>query len=55
MKTIQRLNLSNNKLEAIPDVIEKMSSLRHLDLQGNFLRFFPKVRYITHVALPCYR
>ena len=43
MKTIQRLNLSNNKLELIPDVIEKMSSLRHLDVQGNYLRFFPKV------------
>ena len=43
MKTIREFKLANNKLELIPDGVEKMSSLRHLDIQGNFLRFFPKV------------
>ena len=47
MKTIRELKLANNKLELIPDGVEKMSALRHLDIQGNFLRFFPKVLHIT--------
>ena len=47
MKTVRKMNLQNNSLELIPDQIEKMASLRVLNIEGNFLRFYPKVQVLA--------
>ena len=47
MKTVRKMNLQSNSLELIPDQIEKMASLRVLNIEGNFLRFYPKVQFLA--------